>query len=571
MIRPGLLLACSLASAARLLGQTDPFETRVELLFRPLLAEQMALSPDGRRVAYTRQAGNDLQVIILDVENPLAKVRLNVDEARTVLFAKEKQHAQLRFLRWATADRLVMAPTEVRIMVPTMPPPSSLDAERLLTEGPPPKLPDTPKITAPIMAVDATGLNPTELADASPEATIAPPINGFLTNNRERLVVLFPPDEGGRVTIDVRTGKKTELDDERPLTTAADGRFPFPGEARIRAMEDLARKFPHRTAELLDWTEDLQYLLVHITGGGDPGRVFVYQRPLNLMLEVFRNAPWLNSSELNETRAFEVAGPDGTRLSGCVTWPRAPRLKPPPLLVCFPTKIPGSAQPDFDPESQLLADLGFVVLRPNHRFAKNFSAQDRAALRTGLDRISVDDAAAMVGKLAELFPNRPFDAKHIATLGRGFGGYVAVRALQLRPDVFHAGIAIDAPMDLRRWLYPAVFFLDAPHPTDLPSGIFTSDSEELERISVANHAASLTRPVMFIVEPSRNATVEMGVSAVRAELKKAGHAADYLEAEPGFALGLPKACAAVYRKIEEFINLRLYDYRVKIGPSTEVK
>jgi diaminopimelate decarboxylase len=116
-----------------------------------------------------------------------------------------------------------------------------------------------------------------------------------------------------------------------------------------------------------------------------------------------------------------------------------------------------------------------------------------------------------------------------------------------------------------------VFFIDAPRPVGIPLGVFNADSAELEKLSVAGHAGSLTRPVMFIVEPGRNATIETGVSAVRAQLKKDGRTADYLEVEPGFALGLPQARAAAYRKIEEFINLRLYDYRVKIGPSTEVK
>ena len=40
---------------------------------------------------------------------------------------------------------------------------------------------------------------------------------------------------------------------------------------------------------------------------------------------------------------------------------------------------------------------------------------------------------------------------------------------------------------------------------------------------------------------------------------------------PGFAAAVPASRATVYRKIEEFFNLRLHDYAVKIGPTKEVK
>jgi pimeloyl-ACP methyl ester carboxylesterase len=194
-------------------------------------------------------------------------------------------------------------------------------------------------------------------------------------------------------------------------------------------------------------------------------------------------------------------------------------------------------------------------------------AGERERARAAIDRIAVDDAATVIQRVAAQFPERKFDAKHVAVLGRGFGGYLAVRALQLRPEVFRAGIAIDAPMDLRSWLYPA----EGPGARDIPRDIFTDDGSAWPKLSVRENVEGLKQPVYFLVEPTRNQAVDLSVDAVRSALTRLKRPMDSLELDSAFRLGLPVTRAFVYRKIEEFLNLHLYDYKVKIGPATEVK
>src|SRR4051812_37207110 len=88
--RVALLLA-GMATAAWLAAQSvspavravtvapmQPAATRalVTTLFQPFLAEQVALAPDGRHVAYTEHRGEELAIIILQLEEPYAKVRI---------------------------------------------------------------------------------------------------------------------------------------------------------------------------------------------------------------------------------------------------------------------------------------------------------------------------------------------------------------------------------------------------------------------------------------------------------------------------------------------------------------
>ena len=46
---------------------------------------------------------------------------------------------------------------------------------------------------------------------------------------------------------------------------------------------------------------------------------------------------------------------------------------------------------------------------------------------------------------------------------------------------------------------------------------------------------------------------------------------EYVEVASGFLPELPGARAKAFRQIEEFFNLNLYDFDVRVGPTKEVK
>jgi acetyl esterase/lipase len=218
--------------------------------------------------------------------------------------------------------------------------------------------------------------------------------------------------------------------------------------------------------------------------------------------------------------------------------------------------------------------LGFVVARLNHRGVAGVKAEDVTALRSAVDRVSVDDAQIAIDWIAARMSDRPFDRKRVAVLGRGFGGYLAVRALQLQPMVFRCGIAIDAPMDLRPWLRPqetvgAAPAVEARH--DIPAALINHEDVNWKKLSVLDQAEALTNPVFLLVEPTRSPAIDVSTDELRARLKGLGRTSDHLELDAGFAAALPTSRAAVYRKIEEFFNLHLHAYAVKIGPTKEVE
>jgi dipeptidyl aminopeptidase/acylaminoacyl peptidase len=593
-----------------------PFDDRVEALFRPPLAEMIALSPDGARVAYTLQAGRDLSIVILNIEPPGPKQAVKVAPDREAALAEDPPPMRLRFLRWATSSRLVFGPTERVVPLPPV-----VGADGRTTPNP-----DGPTIVSPILVMDADGRQRGTLVDArqfqetpaDARRTLADllrttkelqatrnesirwrmphlDILGFLPRDREQLII---QTRGGysmprQHLVDIRTGDVREFGGDWPVPPGEpqvfDGfRLKVVGERKNgarpattwrdvelgRVQQELEMKFPRRTVEILDWSETRTRILFRVTGGSDQGRVFIFQRPEDLVVEILRRAPWLNAAKLNHTRFFEFAAPDGAHLSGYLTWPGKPLRNPPPLLVVFPSGFPGHAQPAFDPEAQIFADLGIVVARLNHRSVAGVKAEDLTALRAAVDRVSVHDALAAVEWIAAQNPERPFDRQAVAALGRGFGGYLAVRALQLQPTVFRCGIAIDAPMELRPWLQTpdaAGGNRMAKAARDVPAALIDHEGTDWKKLSVLDQAETLTNPVLLLVEPSRSPAIDGSTDALRAQLQRLGRTAHHLAIDADFAAGVPPSRATVYRKIEEFFNLHLHTLVMKTGLTEEAK
>lgn len=616
-VRPPRLIVLAAFVGVAGLSRAASIDDRVNLLFRPPLGDMMALSPEGHRIAYTVQNGGNIAITVVNLEHAAPKRTLNVDPDTEVEGAPPaREPVQLRFLRWATGNRLVFAPVEKVVPLPPI----------IAADGSSSPNPDGPTVVSPIMIMDADTKQRGILIDARQfqetpaearksladllrttkelQATRNEAVRwrmphldvlGFLPRDREQLIIQTHGAYSHPMQhlVDIRNGSVREFGGEWPSPPrhplvfdwfrlkvvgeridAAHPATAWRDEELGKVQRELESKFPRRIVEILDWSETRARVLARVTGGSDPGRFFVYQRPENLVLEILRRTPWLNASKLNDTRFFECVAPDGARLSGYLTWPAKPRLSPPPLLVIFPSGFPGRAQPAFDPESQIFADLGFVVARLNHRCVGGTRPEDLTALRTAVDRVTVDDAQVALEWIAARMSDRPYDRKRVVTLGRGFGGYLAVRAMQLHPLQFRCGIAIDAPMDLRVWLRSRQATATDPAAApafDIPAALIDHEATNWKQLSVLDQADTLMNPVLLLVEPGHSPATLGSTDELRTRLASLGRTPDHFELEPGFAAAVPAARAAAYRQIEEFFNLRLHNYAVKIGPAKEVE
>ena len=83
-------------------------------LFRPFRTEAAALSPDGKRIAYSVREGSDLYVLTVEIDTPskvLAKILAGSTRTSTPFlepYIREKTPARIRWMGWATDNRLVI-------------------------------------------------------------------------------------------------------------------------------------------------------------------------------------------------------------------------------------------------------------------------------------------------------------------------------------------------------------------------------------------------------------------------------------------------------------------------------
>jgi len=106
---------------------------------------------------------------------------------------------------------------------------------------------------------------------------------------------------------------------------------------------------------------------------------------------------------------------------------------------------------------------------------------------------------------------------------------------------------------------------------DIPAALIDHAGTDWKKLSVIEQVEALQKPVLLCVEPARHAAIDAGTDALCARLRNLGRTVERVELDPGFSAEQPAARAAVYRKIEDFLNRHLHGFAVKIGPAKEVE
>jgi dipeptidyl aminopeptidase/acylaminoacyl peptidase len=319
----------------------------------------------------------------------------------------------------------------------------------------------------------------------------------------------------------------------------------------------LNRKFPARFVEIVEWDDARTRFLLLVSGPSDPGRYVVYRRAEGRLVDFVRKAPWLDAGAVNVATGFAFDTPAGVHLTGVLTLPKTQRITPPPLLIYCHDGLTGRVSPGFNGEVQALTDMGFAVAQVNYRGSTGFGRNFRDAILAGLDKIPVEDIRATVAWIAA---QHQIDRKRVALLGRGFGGFLALRAVQQFPAEFRCAITIDAPTNLADWL-----LVDETAANERRRQLLGADRDRLEAASPVKHVKPDDKPVFLIQNPNGTDVRRAHATAMRSALDREKVPCEYLEITDEFDRRQPGAMLEVYSAIEGFLNYYVYDWRVKIG------
>jgi pimeloyl-ACP methyl ester carboxylesterase len=243
-------------------------------------------------------------------------------------------------------------------------------------------------------------------------------------------------------------------------------------------------------------------------------------------------------------------------------------LKPVPVVVlCQPEpwlRVPSNYQPAV----LALAEMGVFVVQINARSTWGSGRHQREIGKDGFEVGQVDDIVSTLDWLSQRFT---MSLKRVAIMGERRGAYLALRALQLRPDRFRCAFALEPTIDLGGWLAEARWNGAAAGPV-LTRGFYGS-KEQLTAAPLVKQPESIKGAVLLMSYRGPLGTPVTFAHRDALQLEKALHRqgtpVHLSELSEDYMQRLPGAKAAVFREIEDFLNENIYAFRVDLGDVKE--
>jgi len=270
-------------------------------------------------------------------------------------------------------------------------------------------------------------------------------------------------------------------------------------DPELRAISaQLSRAIPNLPLiRIVDSSEDERKLLILASSDTDPGRYFLYDKGSRQLAEIMLARPQLENVPLAAVRAVNYRAADGTSIPAYLTLPPGSTGRGLPAIV-MPHGGPGSRDEwGFDWLAQYFAHRGYAVLQPNFRGSAGygqawFQRNGFQSWRTAIG--DVNDAGRWLVAEGIAAPER------LAILGWSYGGYAALQANVLDPNLFKAAIAIAPVTDLNLLKEESRGWSDFAQTRD-----FIGSGPHIRDGSPAQNAGAIRVPVlMFHGELDRN-------------------------------------------------------------------
>ncbi len=310
----------------------------------------------------------------------------------------------------------------------------------------------------------------------------------------------------------------------------------------------LSRALPSAPAtHIVDSSLDGNKLLLWAGSDVDPGGYYLFDRQAKRLNKLMLARPQLEKTRLAEVKPVTYKAADGTVVPGYLTLPPGSEGRNIPAIV-MPHGGPGARDEwGFDWLSQYFASRGYAVLQPNFRGSTGYG--DAWFQQNGFQswRTAVGDVAD-AGRW--LVAQGIADPKKLAIVGWSYGGYAALQANVVAPDLFKAAVAVapvtDFGMRVEEWRYSGAYKIIQEQ---MGSGTHIREGSPLQNV------VAIKAPVlMFHGDFDQNVGVRQS-QAMADKLKDAGKRAE-LVVYPGLAHSLEDGAARadMLKKSDAFLR-----------------
>lgn len=280
-------------------------------------------------------------------------------------------------------------------------------------------------------------------------------------------------------------------------------------------MASLGKALGGKAVYIGDMSQDRQRVLVWAGSDTDPGQYYLFDRTAKKLSPVMPDRPELAGQTLAQMKSISYKASDGTIIPAYLTLPPGKDSAKGLPAIVMPHGGPESRDEwGFDWLSQYYAARGFAVIQPQFRGSAGFG--ERWFMQNGYRswRTAIGD---IVDAGRWLVAEGIADPAKLTIAGWSYGGYAALQAQAVDPQLFKAVVAIAPVTDfadrIRRSQYNADYLLQQQR---MGTGSDAADASPI------NHAAEFRAPVlMFHGTDDRNVDISQA-RAMQSKLEGAG-------------------------------------------------
>lgn len=296
---------------------------------------------------------------------------------------------------------------------------------------------------------------------------------------RKRTVVYQHPsvDVDGLVSV----GRRNRVIGVSYATDRRDAVYFDPALKALTA--SLSKALGGKSVHISDTSMDETKVLVWAGSDVDPGQYYLFDRTAKKLTPVIPQRPQLAGKALAQVQSITYPAADGTMIPAYLTLPAGKEARNLRAIV-LPHGGPSARDEwGFDWLSQYFVARGFAVIQPNFRGSAGYG--DAWFQKNGFQswRTAIGDVAS-AGKY--LVAKGIADPNKLGILGWSYGGYAALQAAVVEPDLFKSVVAIAPVTDLGTLLnksrFTSSFFLAKDYVGTGPHLTEGSPARNVERI-----------------------------------------------------------------------------------------
>ena len=264
----------------------------------------------------------------------------------------------------------------------------------------------------------------------------------------------------------------------------------------VRAFNDGNDKiFNKANVRVTSMSKDRNKAIIRVEDDRSSPRYWLFDRENNRLVDFLVVWPEIEETDLSQTKPFKFRNSDGVTLHGYFTEANNFTGDKPPLIV-LPHGGPIGPRDfwGFDPDVQILSNAGYSVMKINYRGSGGYG---RDFLKAGMGEPGRLIQKDIIEATEWIIEQGWVDENRVGIYGASFGGYSAVQAPILRPDLFKVGVSLvglfDLNMDFREGGCQADYGCK-----NILNDQWGSSPAERAKMSPVNYIEKLKAPVLIV-------------------------------------------------------------------------